>query len=178
MTIKNQSSKSLKQETPMHQTLGLVGIAPKAGAVQTKSFAQKQDAAKLAEFVKTLAVQVPDIKSLLSNMRVAAALGLTLPKGLRIYKREDGDYGVISSKASLTDKAKFEKSCSFRKRYTIVSEDEAFAQFAVHDFEQQDKDEKWVKPSWVTSPELRRENAISWALRSASCADEVASFGA
>ncbi len=178
MTIKNQTSKTLKQETPKHAELGLVGIAPKAGAVQEKTYAQKQDATKLAEFVKTLAVGIPDIETLLSNMRRAATLGVFLPKGLRVYLRKDGDYGVVSLKASLTDKVKFERSLAYRSRYEISFEDEAFKPFAVHDYEQQNPSGKWVSPSWTTSPEARREGDIKRCIRTASVADEVSSFGA
>lgn len=167
MTMKNQTSKKA----------GFVGTV-KTGAVQDKTYAQKQDAAKLAEFVSVLAQDVPSFATLLSNMRQAAALGLSLPKALRVYKREDGDYGVISSKADLTDKQKFSKSLAFRKRYAIESEDLVFQPFAVWDYQQQNAEKVWVSPTWTSSPEDRRIRAIAWVKTSAHCADEVASFGA
>lgn len=172
MTMENQTSKKA----------GFVGtpstVAAKTGATHDKTYAQKQDAAKLAEFVTILAQDVPSFETLLSNMRQAAALGLTLPKALRVYKRADGDYGVISSKADLADKQKFSKSLAFRKRYEVASEDLMFAAFGVWDYQQQNDAKEWVSPSWTSSPEDRRLRAIQWVKTSAHCADEVASFGA
>lgn len=175
MTIKNQSSQKIVHTSKKPADLGLVGAV--SGATG-QSAIQKQDATKLAEFVSVLGEAVPDFETLLSNMRLAAQMGVTLPKALRVYLREDGDYGVISSKASLTDKQKFAKSCAYRKRYTFASEDLLFAAFGIWDFQTQDSKGAWVNPSWTNTPTERRLRTLAWIKSAAHCADEVSSFGA
>lgn len=160
----------------------------KKSAVTQKGIPTKDKASNrnLAAIAKSLDTAVPTIVELLKTMRLAAASGIVLPKGLRIYKRADGDYGVVSSKADLADEAKFQKSLAFRKLYDITLEaHEGFdgvvlgeQSFRVWDYQMKTDDGKWVSPTWTTTPAQRRINALDYIVKLDAISDEVSSFAA